>query len=183
VWGDDDGKCPSTGGEDDGIGDTPPQSNPTYGCPAFPKFDACTNLGTGIMFMNFMDYTDDNCQRMFTNGQVNLMRNNLLVFGNSHRLTQHPEVLDYPSSAPRNVYTIYPNPSPGRINLRFNRTPEGLEYIHVIDAFGRSIQRMDKPEQRGFYMLELNNISSGLYFVQLKFTDRLITEKVVIARD
>jgi Pregnancy-associated plasma protein-A/Secretion system C-terminal sorting domain len=55
---------------DDFVGDTPPQRNPSSGCPNFPRTSACTGNGTnGDMFMNYMDYTDDGCMNVFTNGQ------------------------------------------------------------------------------------------------------------------
>ncbi|MBS0028796.1 M43 family zinc metalloprotease [Chitinophaga sp. 22321] len=70
IWGDDNGSCSI----DDGITDTPLQGDNTYGCPTFPKLDNCTNTAPGIMFMNYMDYTDDACMHLFTTGQVDRMR-------------------------------------------------------------------------------------------------------------
>ncbi|MFY0255893.1 M43 family zinc metalloprotease [Chitinophaga sp. 30R24] len=70
VWGDDNGACTV----DDGIDDTPLQGNSTYGCPSFPRVDNCTTAAPGIMFMNYMDYTDDACMYLFTAGQVDRMR-------------------------------------------------------------------------------------------------------------
>jgi len=70
IWGDDNGTCDI----DDGITDTPPQGDNTYGCPTFPRLDNCTRAAPGIMFMNYMDYTDDACMHLFTAGQVNRMR-------------------------------------------------------------------------------------------------------------
>ena len=65
IWGDDGGACTS----DDGIPDTPLQADATAGCLTFPAYDACTPASNGIMFMNFMDYSDDSCMNMFTLGQ------------------------------------------------------------------------------------------------------------------
>lgn len=58
-----DGNC-----QTDYVGDTPTQSALNYGCPAFPHV-TCTNGPNGDMFMNYMDYVDDNCMNMFTVGQ------------------------------------------------------------------------------------------------------------------
>jgi len=60
-------------GTDDGVADTPPQDSDSNGCPPFPTTDACTPGGNGIMFMNYMDYVDDNCMNMFTQGQATRM--------------------------------------------------------------------------------------------------------------
>ncbi|RYY89150.1 MAG: T9SS type A sorting domain-containing protein [Chitinophagaceae bacterium] len=67
IWGDEAG-C----SQDDLVGDTPLQGAENYGCPTFPKVDACTS-GNGVMFMNYMDYSDDACMMMFTNGQKTRM--------------------------------------------------------------------------------------------------------------
>lgn len=69
IWGDDGTAC--TG--DDLCGDTPNQAGATSGCFSFPKTDACTATAPGIMFMNYMDYSDDNCLNMFTQNQSTRM--------------------------------------------------------------------------------------------------------------
>ena len=66
IWGDDGSACSGT----DGVDDTPNQAGPNYGCPGFPRTDACSATSPGAMFMNYMDYTDDACMNMFTQGQV-----------------------------------------------------------------------------------------------------------------
>lgn len=58
---------------DDFIDDTPKQYDQTVSCSTFPKVDQCTPQAPGIMFMNYMDYTDDGCKNMFTKGQVERM--------------------------------------------------------------------------------------------------------------
>jgi Pregnancy-associated plasma protein-A/Secretion system C-terminal sorting domain len=55
------------------VADTPPQAAANLGCPTFPQV-TCGNGPNGDLFMNFMDYTDDNCMSMFTNGQKARMR-------------------------------------------------------------------------------------------------------------
>ncbi len=78
IWGDDDnnnGTCTSnecTG--TDNVTDTPNQGEANYGCPTFPKTDCCTTTSPGVMYMNFMDYTDDACMNLFTSGQKDRMR-------------------------------------------------------------------------------------------------------------
>ena len=72
IWGD------ATCG-DDFVADTPVQQNSNFGCPTFPLTVANPNLrwngprcnaaDPSSMFMNYMDYTDDNCMNIFTNGQ------------------------------------------------------------------------------------------------------------------
>ena len=65
IWGDDGTACSGT----DNVSDTPNQAGENYGAPAFPRTDGCSTTSPGVMFMNYMDYTDDNAMNMFTNGQ------------------------------------------------------------------------------------------------------------------
>ena len=53
--------------------DTPNQADLTYGCPMYPATDACSPTAPGIMFMNYMNYVDDNCMNAFTNDQKTRM--------------------------------------------------------------------------------------------------------------
>lgn len=55
----------------DYVEDTPSQRAANFGCPTFPS-STCGNHSD--MFMNFMDYANDDCSYMFTQGQVNRMR-------------------------------------------------------------------------------------------------------------
>lgn len=64
IWGDDGSGCNGS----DLVTDTPNQASENYGCPAYPHV-SCSNGTTGDMFMNYMDYTDDRCMYMFSNGQ------------------------------------------------------------------------------------------------------------------
>ena len=53
---------------DDRVSDTPTQFGPNYTCPTLPHL-SCGNTTNGDMFMNYMDYTDDACMNMFSQGQ------------------------------------------------------------------------------------------------------------------
>jgi hypothetical protein len=64
IWGD--ANCGN-----DLVADTPTQQTANYGCPAFPH-RTCSN--NGDMSMNYMDYTDDICMYMFSNGQATRSR-------------------------------------------------------------------------------------------------------------
>ena len=59
VWGD--ANC-----GDDQVADTPTQQTANYNCPTHPSA-SCSN--SGDMFMNYMDYVNDNCMNAFTAGQ------------------------------------------------------------------------------------------------------------------
>jgi hypothetical protein len=75
IWGDDNGACTGT----DNVADTPNQGAEHYGKPIFPQV-SCSNGPNGDMFMNYMDYVDDNAMFMFSTGQSSRM-NALLGIG------------------------------------------------------------------------------------------------------
>ncbi len=58
-------------GADDGFADTPLQDDENYGCPNHPS-PSCSN--NGDMFMNYMDYVNDNCMNAFTSDQGDYMQ-------------------------------------------------------------------------------------------------------------
>lgn len=58
---------------DDLVADTPQHEKPNYNKPTFPKV-TCNNTPNGEMFMNYMDYVDDDTMMMFTKGQVGRIR-------------------------------------------------------------------------------------------------------------
>ena len=67
IWGD---TLDCSGG--DRVPDTPNCRGPNTGKPKFPKV-SCSNGPNGDMFMNYMDYVDDDAMFMFTAGQVSRM--------------------------------------------------------------------------------------------------------------
>ena len=64
IWGD--GRCR----QDDFVADTPDSDGPNYGCPSYPT----VNCRSTDMTMNYMDYTNDACMNMFSEGQKARMR-------------------------------------------------------------------------------------------------------------
>lgn len=65
----------------DYVCDTPPASSPNFGCPAI---NSCSNDLPNIpdQIQNYLDYSDDNCKNMFTNGQKQRMQATLVSLRN-----------------------------------------------------------------------------------------------------
>ena len=70
IWGDDCGGFYATCMGSDDIDDTPNQACPTRGCPN----TILQSCGEDTMYMNYMDYTDNQCMYMFTKDQVKRAR-------------------------------------------------------------------------------------------------------------
>jgi hypothetical protein len=75
IWGDDQDDADKCAGSDL-VSDTPNQEVETIGSKTAGVVitDACSPNSPGIMWMNYMDYTNDNSLYMFTNGQKTRMR-------------------------------------------------------------------------------------------------------------
>lgn len=71
IWGD------SSCGDDE-VADTPTQEEENVGCPNVFPSPSCGNVSD--MYMNYMDYTDDGCMNLFTQGQKAVMRSAISRF-------------------------------------------------------------------------------------------------------
>ena len=98
---------------DDGIEDTPEQYEEYYDCPSYPQY----SCGTSDMFMNFMDYVDDACLTMWTEGQKELM---------------HEVILNYRAELLNNPFSCVATSSIG--DPQFTR-----QVIRVTDYLGRAV--------------------------------------------
>lgn len=79
IWGDDNGACTGT----DFVDDTPNQGDASSGTITGLKTDNCTPSGNGIMYQNYMDYTNDVCLVMFTAQQASRMEAALTAYRSS----------------------------------------------------------------------------------------------------
>lgn len=70
IWGDDGGSCSGS----DNCADTPNQADATYGNHSGVLTDACSSSSPGIMYMNFMDYSDDADYANMTPNQATRMQ-------------------------------------------------------------------------------------------------------------
>ncbi|HYD21583.1 MAG TPA: M43 family zinc metalloprotease, partial [Flavipsychrobacter sp.] len=157
--------------DDDGIQDTPEQEQSNTQCP--PGFQAnCTNKPHpgGEMYMNFMDYSGDDCIIMFTQGQVDRMRTETAPGGEVHSLTQHPELTLWPADVSaveyNNKVEVGPNPSSGRFNVYFYDKYDHLDKITVSNNFGQVIKQLEVTDQQQLnYNFDLSNAAAGMYIV------------------
>ncbi|MGE5106809.1 MAG: choice-of-anchor J domain-containing protein [Sphingobacteriales bacterium] len=81
IWGDDFGACSGSDFPDTPLlDDTPNQADATFGCPSGVKIDTCSPVDPGILYEDYMDYTDDACMVMFSSAQVTRMEAAVSVF-------------------------------------------------------------------------------------------------------
>ncbi|MFN8278029.1 MAG: PKD domain-containing protein [Chitinophagales bacterium] len=113
IWGDDDngnGTCSASTecSGSDLVNDTPNQCERNYGAPTYPLTDGCTTSSPGVMFMNYMDYTDDASMYMFTNGQKARMTALFASGGSRFSLTTSQGCVAPGNTAPTAAFTGTP---------------------------------------------------------------------------
>jgi hypothetical protein len=110
---------------DDFVDDTPPQSTFTQGCPTGAR-TSCSNASLGgDMYMNYMDYTNDECINLFTEGQKTRMRALFDAGGTRFGILSsnglNPPLVEespLPDDPPRWLHPqLYPNPATSELVL------------------------------------------------------------------
>ena len=152
----------------DGIDDTPTmlQSTQLVNACQDTAANSCSvgAIDTVDMWENYMDYSNDMCQTMFTNGQVALMRS---VISNQRFTTLGTK--DVIKNKP--TFTIYPNPAANTIYVDY---PKKINSYSIYNILGQVVQSADamtmtkkqielKPLPSSNYILELNTSEGKLY--------------------
>lgn len=175
LWGDvsNNSNCLAT----DYCNDTPTQVQATQGaCPTFPKIDGCTTGGNGIMWMNYMDYTYDNCRNMFTADQSARM-NSCLAGARASLLSSLActppvgvnEVLQM------NDVSVFPNPSNGKFTIQSLK--DKIERVEIVDVFGKFVEQKMLNTNSGTLSTDL---SRGVYSVKIYSGGNSIVKKIII---
>ena len=104
----------------DQVSDTPNQDNENYNyiAPGVVITDACTSTSPGIMWMNYMDYTDDASMYLFTAGQKTRMQ--AVLTGSGARASLATSNGCTPVAALDASITAIKKPTSGSCNLTFS---------------------------------------------------------------
>ncbi|MBI3501137.1 MAG: T9SS type A sorting domain-containing protein [Bacteroidetes bacterium] len=179
IWGDDGGACTGT----DNCNDTPNQADATAGCPSGVKTDNCTPSGNGIMYQNYMDYTDDACYNMFSNDQKTRAQsavfNSLMSLANSSA-AECAATGVAENSIVENI-SLYPNPSTGDVFIYVPQTGISTMDIKVYNAIGEAVvtKRITVPAET---KINMNNNPDGIYLFEMRTPEGTVTKKVIINR-
>ncbi len=165
--------------DDDMVNDTPNQDQEYTGCPSFPAFDNCTSSGNGNMFCNYLDYSDDNCMTMFTQGQkvrmlaaLNGPRSDLLLGG----ICTNTNVGINESKRLLSSISLYPNPAINTLNI-----VSTLNQDLAVTLYSVSGQILLAENFKGQIDLDIKELSTGIYFAQIARSDGIkATKKIII---
>jgi hypothetical protein len=177
-WGDDGGACTGT----DYCGDTPNEGNACFNCPSGVLTDNCTGLPCGIMYQNFLDYTEDACMNMFTKDQVLRMMAALngprSLILSSNGCTAPTGI--YAAANLRNL-NIFPNPANTQLTIEIEmEKPVDINYS-ICNVLGSLVYENNEGiTKNGKYTINTENIPSGIYFIQIKEGEESFNRKVII---
>jgi hypothetical protein len=174
IWGDDGGSCSGS----DGIADTPNQGDLNFGCPSYPLTDACSPSIPGVMFMNYMDYTDDACMFMFSQGQANKMRSvledsraGIVACANSVSIQADQNAIDW---------SVYPNPVHETLFINLPQATNASWKLEIFDLTGRlSLEKIISDE---ISQVSMQSLLNGTYLLRITNGELVITEKIIITR-
>ena len=156
----------------DKVCDTPSANTAAYGCPALGTVSGCVDTQ---LTMNYMDYTDDACMYMFTAGQATRM----LAWYNSIKNQLSTTALSNETFL-ENQFSIYPNPNKGSFTIEFKELVNSFS-VEIFDITGKTIYENNYDQSSNLLQLiNLDNVTSGVYFINVKSDKGLVTKKLVI---
>jgi hypothetical protein len=170
IWGD--AEC-----GDDHVDDTPRQRGYNIGCPSSTRI-TCNNGPDGDMFTNYMDYTNDGCINLFTEGQKARMRT-LFVPGGSRYLMlssnglSTPLIIEspLPDDAPTWLHPqLYPNPATNELILDVAYDIRWVgKTISVYNVNGQTVMQL--PVTSKVQKIDVKKLPPGLYFLSVSKED------------
>lgn len=165
---------------DDRVPDTPWQASTYSGqCPdGLSK--APESCGSIDMYMNFMNYTNDQCLHMFTKGQQLRMLATLLELRLGLLGTNACAGGTLPSPL-KNEVKIGPNPTSG--GLYVSSFVEGIVPVRleVFTINGQSLYYFQQDEVNQFFGHTINTVqwSTGTYLLRVEIGDQTIIKKIL----
>ncbi|HSB94303.1 MAG TPA: T9SS type A sorting domain-containing protein, partial [Flavitalea sp.] len=107
--------------------------------------------------------------RSTSNEGSNLYLDNINVYG-----------VNLPRFLRQNGYQVYPNPFTGSITIRHYQRASLLREVIVMNALGqRLFHRKFSGDAPDNFSIDLAGYPSGVYQVQLLYTDKKITERII----
>lgn len=173
VWGPSPNSCCD---EDDGVDDTP-NSCETYinQCPTGNAF-SCTQPD---MYMNFMNYTDDACMAMFSNGQKTRMLSALTNFRSGLLESNGCDAAGLEDARSFKQLIAFQSASNG-VNLEIKAPSQRTWTIHVYNAWGQLLVRQSMASNQPG-TLEVD-FPTGAYFVVGVSEAEILASKFIFTR-
>ena len=146
---------------DDGVDDTPLQQHSYKGCPAHPQ----TTCGSDDIFMNFMDYVDDGCMVMFTQGQMERMLATIEMY-RPGLMNNDISYIQVTNDTSGKVFTIYPNPAIEEVKIRFEEPVMTSGLVSIYNSIGQLMKRERRVIFDGM-TITLPDMPTGIYWLRI----------------
>lgn len=189
LWGNNSGDCL----DDDHVDDTPlckdswtsPQTSaPPYPdpCDPPPPSEQCENRR---MIENYMEYSDDQCLKIFTLGQMRRMRitikkyrSKLVHFTNTVK-TGGRDLFDSLNNQISFDIQVYPQPFHNTLYINtFNPQPSGLS-LRLHSVTGNMLREISVPNlPTSRTAIDLSGLSPGMYILTAKYAGEKYRQKV-----
>ena len=180
IWGDESG-CSGT----DFTADTPNQGGENYNCPTTNGFvitDACSAASPGINYQNYMDYSEDRCMVMFTNGQKERMQACLQYCDRRAAIvTSTVGIVGIKENRSSIDISIYPNPTNGELFVDVNLQDAQDLTISVVNTLGQTVKEITQAQSNGGKIkIDLSDKNTGVYFVTVKTRTGSKVKRIVL---
>ena len=124
--------------------------------------------------MNYMDYVNDQCMFLFSEGQATRMR--AAIEGARSGLLSSGGITAISLNRTLEETSIYPNPSiSGKFSVQLNGK---IESLRLNDSYGRFV--IEKSVNSDSYELDLSEYSNGIYYLEIRSNGISTTKKIVI---
>ncbi len=172
---------------DDGIADTPPQQTNNTNYPVFPHMSNCSINSYGDMFMNFMDFTDDKCMNLFTQGQKTEMRGQFAV-GNFRNSFLNSSACDgslaqgaplpQDSIANNSSVFVYPNPFNDQVTIT-GKIPSDVigKTARIYSITGQLFLTQKLQSEKT--TITISNMPHGIYILKLEDNGKPLVFKLL----
>jgi Pregnancy-associated plasma protein-A/Secretion system C-terminal sorting domain len=158
----------------DGIADTPKIATENYGCPAFGDINACVSPQKALT-MNYMDYTDDACMFMFTQGQVNYATNYINAIASSFKQNTILNSTLFAS----NEFQLFPNPAKDNLTINFS-SPQNNLTVTMSDLSGRRVLNKEINNRTNSLSINDLQLNSGVYILTIISEGKTLNEKIIV---
>ncbi len=180
IWGDDEGESDECSGSD-GVSDTPNQQVPTYDCPSGIKTDNCSPVNPGILYEDFMDYTDDACMVLFTSGQVTRMHAALAVARSTIVSSNKCGGATLVSQQAAQHVRIYPNPVENYLAVDgLPQTKSRKFAVEVLNMLGEKVFTYELLSQKN--LMELPDLKTGTYVLHIYNDEFSVVQKISVVK-
>jgi hypothetical protein len=188
IWGDDTVSCRGS----DACPDTPNQAGRTTGIHTGFLTDACSPSSPGVMYMNFMDYSDDIVYANFTPGQTARIQ---ALFASPYGLLlslagsdacMPPTSIETPAVQASPEFFLFPNPAKEQTTVTYTLMEPGTMSWTITNILGIEMAGIkdDQMHAPGTYSIQFDagNLPRGPSYLTMRTGRFTETRKLLIIR-